>query len=527
MAFYNCDKIITLDFQNLSKIYSGAFDGCHNLKHCIIRTPSVASTASSNIFDDTIIATGKGAIYVPSELIGTYKSHDLWKRFFIADINDCPLDDFSTIKDDWDTIISNINSGNYSKYKIGDTKMIDLGSLGKHYMQLVAKDEDIKSDGSGKAPTTWVSKDVIALYKMYNNRTGSGRTGWASSNMRTWLNNTVKPLIPENIRNSIVQVNKVQSIYNNNLIKDGQTTQDSVWIPSYREIIKSTSTETTNVVYEYFDYDSSKRAKYYDSYQDTSWWLRSVIDNDRYFYLSSSSSGSYGSSDSQFGVALGFCIGSTNESQQWQNLLDAIENDTYRDEYSIGDELPYTTTDGYTYHAVIAGFGLDEDENGNEAHITFITRKCLISSRTMNNSNTTTGGWGSSVLRTTTLSEIKTTLPSYITENLIAVKKVQSIYSNNKVVKNGQTTYDELWIPSVREVGLGNGYESVGPIYSGLFNNDNQRIKNYKYSNYSSCYWWLRSTYDSSKFCAVTSNGTINNYGAGQSYPHVAIGFCL
>lgn len=525
MAFYNCDKIITLDFQNLSKINSGAFDGCHNLKHCIIRTPSVASTASSDIFDDTIIATGKGAIYVPSELIGAYKSNDIWKRFFIADINDCPLDDFSTIKDDWDTIISNINSGNYSKYKIGDTKMIDLGSLGKHYMQLVAKDEDIKSDGSGKAPTTWVSKDIIANYKMYNNNTDSGRTGWASSNMRTWLNNTVKPLIPENIRNSIVQVNKVQSIYNNNLIKDGQTTQDSVWIPSVHEITNSTNTETTNVVYDYFK-DSYKKQKYYDSYYVQSWWLRSAINNFSYNYVSNTSI-SYGSSSNQYGAVLGFCIGSTNESQQWQNLLDAIENNTYRDEYSIGDELPYTTTDGYTYHAVIAGFGLDEDENGNKAHITFITMECLINSYKMNDSNTATGGWGSSVLRTTTLSAIKAMLPSYITENLIAVKKVQSIYSNNKVVKNGQTTYDELWIPSVREVGLGNDYESVGPIYSGLFNNNNQRTKNYKYSFYDHCYWWLRSMYDSSKFCAVSSYGTISQFGASQDYPRVAFGFCL
>lgn len=39
-------------------------------------------------------------------------------------------------KDSWETISNNVKSGNTSDYKIGDTKIVDLGTYGKHKVRI-------------------------------------------------------------------------------------------------------------------------------------------------------------------------------------------------------------------------------------------------------------------------------------------------------------------------------------------------------------------------------------------------------
>ena len=283
------------------------FNGCSNLKHVIIRTEasSVPTLNSTNAFNSTPIILGGGAIYVPNDMISKYKNNQYWKQFIIADIDDYPLSAFETIGDDWSTIVANP-----SKYNIGDTKQIDLGTLGKHYMELVAKGADVKSDGSGSAPTTWISKTLIATYRM--NESGdtniNDRIGWEGSEMRTWLKNTVKPLIPEPVRNAILTVNKVQSIYSGSaVVKDGQTTQDDVWIPSEHEVGYSTSFETTGPVYSSKFDSNTSRIKYYNG-SASLWWLRSVGSSTYFRFVNGYGYAGYDNAYGTHGVALGFCL---------------------------------------------------------------------------------------------------------------------------------------------------------------------------------------------------------------------------
>ncbi len=67
-----------------------------------------------------------------------------------------------TIEDSWEEIIANVDNGTYaSKYSVGDTKLIDLGEEGTVAMQIVAFDMDNLADGSGKAPVTWISEQLL------------------------------------------------------------------------------------------------------------------------------------------------------------------------------------------------------------------------------------------------------------------------------------------------------------------------------------------------------------------------------
>lgn len=73
------------------------------------------------------------------------------------------------ITDSWDEIIAAVNDGTYkSKYKIGNYKALDLGSEGTVNMQIVAKDKEALADGSGNAPLSWLSMELLSTSHRMN-----------------------------------------------------------------------------------------------------------------------------------------------------------------------------------------------------------------------------------------------------------------------------------------------------------------------------------------------------------------------
>ena len=211
------------------------------------------------------------------------------------------------IADSWDTIIANINNGTYKTvYKIGNYKPLDLGTEGTVNMQIVAFDTDDKADGTGKAEITWISKDLLlSTHNMNSTNTTAG--GWENSAMRTYLKNTIKPLIPETVRNAIVPVTKVSSTYDGGVVVNGQTTTDDVWIPGNREIFNITTYESTGAVYSSI-FDSATNRIKTRSGSASYWWLRSANGSAGFRYVSYYGDTGSGSASNSSGVALGFCI---------------------------------------------------------------------------------------------------------------------------------------------------------------------------------------------------------------------------
>lgn len=232
-----------------------------------------------------------------------------------------------TIEDDWATIIANIDNGTYAtKYSVGDTKIISLGTEGNVTMQIVAIDTDVKADGSGNAPITWVSEYLPKTsYRMnpaivsttdedgntvYTEGTGT-IGGWEKTEMRSYLKETILPLIPTEVSERIVEVTKYTRTYNTaGSAVNNVATTENVWIPSYREIFGSTSLETQGVMYTGLFTDATSRIKYKVGASSAGWWwLRSAVGT--YFFVSVCSDGSYGYNfaSNSGGVALGFCLG--------------------------------------------------------------------------------------------------------------------------------------------------------------------------------------------------------------------------
>ena len=316
-AFYSCSNLTTVELISTSSITinANAFINCSKLAHFIINSSTVSILNNTNAFSGTKIKVGTGAIYVPTELVDSYKSATNWSAFAsqIFPISVYPLTDFSTISDSWDTIIGNANYA--TDYKIGDIKLLDLGSKGQVYMELVAMDTDVKADSSGNARMTWLSKSIIETHNMNASSKTSGSDiglaagGWENTDMRAYLKSTIKPLIPEVVRHAIVEVTKISSVQTGGaLVKDGQTTTDDVWIPSVHEIFNNTNYETTGAVYSTKFNSSANRIKYNASGSASGWWLRSASDGAYFRSVNGNGSDNNDYASNVRGLVLGFCI---------------------------------------------------------------------------------------------------------------------------------------------------------------------------------------------------------------------------
>lgn len=220
----------------------------------------------------------------------------------------------------WDDVIAATKNGKYKNFEIGATKELDLGSEGIVHMQIVGIDLDDLADGSGKAPLTFISHELLKTSHgmnpartpssaPYNEGTGA-IGGWEKCEMRTYLKNTVKPLIPETVQNAIVNVTKHSNIFDTSGTKVlNIVTTDDIWIPSNQEIFGGTSYETLGHVYSDVFTDADSRKKFKAGASSVSyWWLRSAEATTGFKCVNNNGDSKYSNANNTLGVALGFCL---------------------------------------------------------------------------------------------------------------------------------------------------------------------------------------------------------------------------
>lgn len=344
-AFSGCKNLVKLVLPSLNKVGIQPFNWCTKLEHIDIggesfsgfidnnackgtqslktvilrKTNGVCALSSNTCFDSDIkspINNGTGYFYVPSSLVDRYKSDSIWSKFAnqIRAIEDYPevCDPYT-----WESVFKCIDNGTYKDvYKIGDTVPLDLGSEGVINMQIAAFDTDDLADGSGKAPITWISKELLKTKHIWNPalvsngdgtyQEGTGNVGgWEKCELRRYLNDTIKPLISDLVSNMIVTVNKTQTAKDINGTRFTQTTADEIWV------IGETEAKTT---YNTLFPDNKSRLKRIET--DTSYQSWSTRDCEFYncggiilVTFSGSvtdNSGNY-KSHGEYGIALCFC----------------------------------------------------------------------------------------------------------------------------------------------------------------------------------------------------------------------------
>ena len=224
----------------------------------------------------------------------------------------------------WDAVLASIDAGTYATdYAIGDTIPLNFGSTipykvganGVINMQIAAFDADDLADGSGKAPITWISVECLNGLPMNSKQAemdedgtykdGTGAIGgWEKSELRAYLKDTIKPLIPETVRNAIKEVTKSQMAYNASGSSYTQATTEDVWIPDESEIIDG--------IYSGLFPDTNSLVKVDVFNYSAVWWLRSTSGSNQFYYVngnygSVASSGMASYCDKQNDFAIGFC----------------------------------------------------------------------------------------------------------------------------------------------------------------------------------------------------------------------------
>ena len=170
-------------------------------------------TSSSNMFyNSTLLVGGSGTTYNSSYVDKTYARIDggTSKPGYFTDIADKPST-FPT--DDWATIVNSVKAGNTNHYKVGDTKVVNLGTYGTHTIRVSNTTRPSECDTSGFSQSACgfvlEFEDIITTHVI--NTTSSNKNGWPASSMRTFVNNDIYNALPADLRNGIINTTTISS----------------------------------------------------------------------------------------------------------------------------------------------------------------------------------------------------------------------------------------------------------------------------------------------------------------------------
>lgn len=225
-----------------------------------------------------------------------------------------------TIADDWETIFAAEADGSYrTRYQIGDTKQLDLGALGIVCMQIAAFDADPLPNG-GTAPISWISEQALPGDRRINPARAAGEAGgyqsgtgaiggWPACELRAYLRETVKPLLPDEVRAHLRTVRKHSNGYTTAAALELMASEDDLWIPSTRDLAFSDKKEAEGPMYsERFPDLASHLKKRTGEDAAVTYWLRSA-GSGAYWCFVRADTGDWSTSaaTTERAVVLGFC----------------------------------------------------------------------------------------------------------------------------------------------------------------------------------------------------------------------------
>jgi hypothetical protein len=80
-AFAYCYSLSTLNVSSLTRVETRAFWGCSRLASVILRGQTMCTISNSDAFGGTPIASGSGYVYVPDNLVDSYKTAQNWSTY--------------------------------------------------------------------------------------------------------------------------------------------------------------------------------------------------------------------------------------------------------------------------------------------------------------------------------------------------------------------------------------------------------------------------------------------------------------
>lgn len=269
-------------------------------------TPPVDLTAHKTLVNGTVYTIKSGKCLVNGTVYSVKKGRTLIGGTGY-DITFAPSYDPVFANNTWEQIIEACHNNEVpDTWKVADQKPMTINGV-DYQIDIIGKNHDNYSDGSGKAPLTFQLHDCYGETKSMNGpRTNSG--GWTSCAMRQTHLPAILALMPTEVQSGIREVNKLTSAGNQSATIN--TTADKLFLLSEIEIFDSVnhSKSGEGTQYDYYKTGNSKVKNQKGSAQN--WWERSPRGSDStgFCLVDIYGNADYRRANNAFGVAFGFCF---------------------------------------------------------------------------------------------------------------------------------------------------------------------------------------------------------------------------
>ena len=334
-------KFVTLDLSSFdtSKVTRMVemFMNSENLKAIYVSDKFVTNSVKQDtnmFFGCTNLVGGNGTKYNSSHVDKTYARIDggTSNPGYFTDVADKDVpapNSFTT--DSWKTIIKAVKNNNISKYNVGDTRTIDMGTYGTHTLRIanISTPSECKTEGFSQSACGFVLEfaDIITTHNMnpsgtykgtqYNN--GWNVDGWPASEMYTFVNNDIYNSLPSEIKNAIIDTTVVSEYGKSDT--ENFTSTDKLYLLAPKEIYTdwSRSWDSAKDLTRTLDYYTNIRVttssysgaiKYKGTSADN-WWLRAAnyINTINFLYVYFDGNCYTNTARTTYGVAPAFRIG--------------------------------------------------------------------------------------------------------------------------------------------------------------------------------------------------------------------------
>ena len=291
MEILNLSSFDTSKVTNMSYMFSDA---------TILKTIYVSDkfktdnvTSSESMFNNsTKLVGGSGTTYDSTKIDKTYARIDGGTSspgYFTKK----PAEPNSFATDSWETIAYAVRTNNLSKYNVGDTKDIDLGTTyGTHPVRIANMSTPSECSTSGFSQTAcgFVLEfaDIITKHNMNPAGTYKGTIynygwnvdGWPASSMYTFVNNDIYNALPIDLKNAIIDTTAVSSYGNNDTANFRST--DKLYLLASKEVYSNASDTASNLTrqLDYYKNLDVTTSNYSGAIKNNGpsaawWWLRS------------------------------------------------------------------------------------------------------------------------------------------------------------------------------------------------------------------------------------------------------------
>lgn len=206
----------------------------------------------------------------------------------------------------------------------------------------------------------------------------------------------------------------------------------------------------------------------------------------------------------------------------WASIIAACHSGSVPSTWVVGNSKTMTIN-GASYQVDIIGKNHDTYASGGKAPLTFQLHDCYGETKNMNSSDTNSGGWKNSEMRTTHLPAILALMPTEVQNGIREVSKKASVGGASSTI---ETVSDKLFLLSEVEIFGSTSYSAAGEgTQYDYYKAGNSKVKK---RNGSTTSWWERSpcASNSTRFCLVNSDGNASlSYASFAS--GVAFGFCF